>query len=73
MQGDERTLLEEISREEGSTDVGIEERAEGLSARPPCQLLLKHEEKELAMRPVLPGSFHSMDAVREHTRSIGSK
>ena len=54
LQGDERTLLEDISREEVSADVGIEERAEGPTARHRYRLLLNQEEKELAMRPVLP-------------------
>ena len=31
------------------------------------------EEKELAMRPYFPGTFHSTDAVRRHTLSHGSK
>ena len=51
---DERT--QDISRDDGSTDVGIEDRAEGLTALPRCPLLLnqKGKEKELAMRPALP-------------------
>ena len=47
-----------------------EKGAEGLTAR---WLFLNQEEKELAMRPVLPGTFHSTDAVRKHTLSVGSK
>ena len=37
------------------------------------RLILNQEEKELAVRPILPGTFHSMDAVRKHTLSIGSE
>ena len=49
-------LLEDISREEGSADVSIDEGAEGLAARHRRRLLLNQEEKELAKRPVL--SWH---------------
>ena len=38
VQGDERTLLEDISREEVGTDVRIDERAEGLTVRRNRQL-----------------------------------
>ena len=54
VQGDNRALLEDISREEGSADVSIEEGAEGLTARHRRRILLNREERGLAMRPVLP-------------------
>ena len=50
----QRTLLEDISREKEGTDASIEEGTEGLTVRRNRRLLLNQEEKELAMRPVLP-------------------
>ena len=53
VQGDERTLLENISREAGEADARVDERAEGLIVRCNRLVLLNQEEKELATRPVL--------------------
>ena len=72
-QGDKRAVLDDISREIGGADVSSKEGAEGLTTRHRRRLLLHLEEKELAMRPLLPGTSHSTDAVRKHTLSIGSK
>ena len=56
MQGEERTLLEDIHREESGTDVSIEEGTGSLTVRHNRRLLLNQEEKDLAVRPVL--SWH---------------
>ena len=45
VQGDKRALLEDISGEEGGTDVSIDERAEGLTTRPRRRLLLESGRK----------------------------
>ena len=54
VQGDERTLLKDISREAGEADARVDERDEGLIAWRNRLLLLNQEEKAHAMRPVLP-------------------
>ena len=56
--------LKDISRETGEADARIDEKAAGLTVRRNRRFLLNQEEKELAMRPILP--WH-MDAVRKHT------
>ena len=72
--GDNRALLEDISREKGGADVSIGDGAEGLTTRHHCRLPLNREEKELAVRPVRPWHIPLRGyAVRKHTLSVGSK
>ena len=60
VQGDERTLL-------------TDERAQGLIVRRNRLFLVIRKKKSLPCGPYFPDTFHSMDAVRTHTLSIGSK
>ena len=54
VQGEERTLLENISGREGRTEVGIEEGTKDLTDLLRCWLLLYQEEEDFAVRPILP-------------------
>ena len=71
--GHKRALLKDISSEEGGADVSIDAKAESFTVRNRRRLLLTLEEKSSPCGPYLPGTFHSMGAVRKHTLSIGSK
>ena len=74
VQGEERTLLEDISGEKEGADDSTEEGTEGLT-QPGIDTgsFSIRKKKSSPCGPYFPGTFHSMDAVGEHTLSIGSK
>ena len=67
VQGEKRTL-KDISGEKESADARIDERAKSLTVRRNRRLLLNQEEKERAMRPVLPWHvpFHGRCAQAQY-------
>ena len=81
VQGEERTRLEDISREEGGMG-GVRGGArmpalkKGLKVSPKSYVagsFCIKKKKSSPCGPYFPGTFHSMDAVRKYILFIGSK
>ena len=66
-------FLKRSAEKRGVADVNIEEGTEGLTDRHRRPVPSVSGRKIASPGPYFPGTFHSMDAVRKHTLSIGSK